>query len=574
VAPRRHDLPGLNPEHPLQLILETWKPLDESAIWRLHDAYFAQRGVAAWHEGEVPSYSTSNYQAAIQHVDFFVRVVEGLPAARRKGPFHILEVGSGHGAFAVNFLRALDAHPSGGKLAGAVRYLMTDYSARGLDEACALPEVAPLVAAGRIVPALFDLRTPEVLTLRDGGAPPRAFDLVISNYVTCVLPLKNLQKRGKDWYEQHVSIVLRRADDAPPEAPEDALARILADATASELLGESLRLQFDWRRRGLARIYEDQDHRAVLTTLTSRWREATVGYPHGFLDFMRAFAGRLAPHGCFLINDYGGVVASEFEGLEERRPEFYGNSLANSVNFAIFDAVADTLGWGVLRTRAPEEILHSAVLRPGGTFSAAEASAFDASYVSRRGCDDVLDFWTAAHRLASDKDLDASLRFWSRLIRLEPHHTEHYLRAGEVAIDAGRLELARALLERGKTLGGTDLRFDFDFQLGRTYCLLGLNDLAIAAYQASLEVDPHAVTFTNLGVLLEEAGEHRRAFRAYRAALAADPADARPRERLAGLRDRLWHHTLEAWEGPDVVDPLAEPPPDDAETDDPDEDPR
>ncbi len=549
----------------MQLILETWKPLDESVIWRLHDAYFAQRGVAAWHEGEVPSYSTSNYQAALQHVEFFVRVVEGLPVARRRGPFHILEVGSGHGAFALNFLRALDAHPTGASLAGAVRYVMTDYSARGLDEASRLPEIAPLVASGRIVPALFDLRTPTELTLRGGGAAPRQFDLVISNYVTCVLPLKNLQKRGKDWYEQHVSVVLRQAEDAAPEVPADALSRILTDATASELLGESLRLQFDWRRRALSRIYEDPAHRAVLTALTAKWREATVGYPHGFLAFMQAFGPRVAPHGFFLINDYGGVVASELEGLEERRPEFYGNSLANSVNFAIFDAFADTSGWGLLRTRAPEEILHSAALRPSGAFTAAEASAFDAAYVASRGCDDVLDFWTAAHRLATDKDLDASLRFWSRLIRLEPLHVEHYLRAGEVAIDAGRLELARALLERGKALAGPDSRFDFDFQLGRTYCLLGFNDLAIAAYQASLEVDPHAVTFTNLGVLLEEGGEYPRAFRAYRAALSADPSDHRPRERLVLLRDRLWHHTLESWEGPDVVDPLAESPPDDLE---------
>jgi len=544
----------------MQFVLEPPTPLDQSSLWRLHDAYFAQKGVAAWHDGEVPSYSTSNYQSALQHVDFFIHSLE------ERGPnvdptgaseVWVLEVGSGHGAFAVNFLRALDAHSDAARWAGRIRYLLTDYQARGLDETCALLEVAPHVNAGRIVPALFDLRAPQGFARRDGLPAPDRVQLVVANYVTCVLPLKNLQKHSEKWFEQYVSIGTKLVSESDSQSAELLLAEMLSDATRANLCADELDLDFTWVESPLSTLYADVFHREVVTNATAAHDEATIGYPHGFVDFMRLFAARLSPSGYFLINDYGSVNSEDLEGLSDRRPEFYGNSLANAINFAIFDALGDATGWGVLRTRAPEEVLHTAVLRPHTAWSSAADAWFHAAYVAQRGCDDVLDFWTAAHRLAEDKDLDGALRYWSRLIRLEPQHVDHYYRAGVVAIEANRVELARALLEHGQELAAGDPRFDFWFELGRAYCLLDQNDAAIAAYQASLIVDPHSVTFTNLGVVLEEQGELHRAFRAYRAAQAADPEDPRPLERMTLLRDRIWGHTLESWEGEDVVDPLA-----------------
>jgi tetratricopeptide (TPR) repeat protein len=542
----------------LNLVLEPLTPLDRSSLWRLHDAYFAQKGVAAWHDGEVPHYSTSNYQAAVSHVAHFVTVLASSPRARDSKDIWVIEVGSGHGAFALNFLRALDNHPDAATWAPRVRYLMTDYQPRGLDEVAALPFIRDHVAAGRIVPALFDLRDPTRLTLRSGGAAPRKVDLVIANYVTCVLPLKNLQKRGSRWFEQHVSIVAAVPPDAPPETPSERLERLIREATRTETLGHEIRLQFDWKSTRLQNLYADALHRQTVVAATRAFNDATIGYPHGFMSFVHAFAPHIQPHGYVLINDYGSVAAEEIEGHHERRPEFYGNSLANSVNFSIFDAFCEVAGWGLLRTRAPEEILHSALLRPHRAWGALESDSFHSNYVARRGCDDVLDFWAAAHRLADDRELDAALRFWSRLIRLEPQHIEHYYRAGEVAIEAGRYELARALLEQGHVLAQGDTRLDFDFQLGRALCLLGRNTDAMAHYRASLAIDPHPVTFTNLGILLEEEGDHAAAFRAYRDALVQTPGHPPALERLALLRDLTWRRTLESWEGPEVVDPLAE----------------
>ncbi len=539
----------------MRVELEAPCPLDKSALWRIHDAYFAARGLDAWREGEVPSYATSNYQAALQHVAFMCEAL----AARKKdsGPIHVLEVGCGSGAFAANFLRALDAHAPAAWLRPRLRYLLSDYQAPSLSALCEQTHIAGHVAKGRIIGAVLDLRAASRWRLLSGEAPPATVDLVIANYVTCVLPLKNLQKWGERWFDQHVSLSAEVPDDLADDPPEALLAEALADPTRASLLNEHLSLGWSWVERPLRTIYPKALHRAVIGRATAGHADATLSYPHGFIEFLEAVGPQLSKAGYVLVNDYGRLSSAELAGLEERRPEIYGNSLANAVNFAVFDAFSDERGWGLRRTHAPEEVLHTVALRPHGPFKAAEEAAFDAAYVARRGGDDVLDFWAAAHRLAEDGNHDGALRFWARLIALEPHHADHYLSAGALALEVPRPELARALLEQGAALAHPEAELDFDFHLGRAAFLLGEHARAITHYERSLAIDPHPTTWANLGAAREAAGDDAGAFLAYRAGFETDPAASLPRERLAALRDRIWRDTLAVWTGEDTIDPLA-----------------
>jgi tetratricopeptide (TPR) repeat protein len=539
----------------MRVELEAPCPLDKSSIWRVHDAYFAERGLDAWREGEVPSYATSNYQAAMQHVAFMCEAL----AARRKdaGPVHILEVGCGSGAFAANFLRALDAHAPAAWLRPRLRYLLSDYQPASLEALCEASHIAPHVASGRVVGTVLDLRAASRWRLLSGEAPPATVDLVIANYVTCVLPLKNLQKSGERWFDQHVGLSAEVPDELADTPAATLLAQALSEPTRASLLGEHLTLGWSWVERPLRAIYPKGHHRAVIARATAPHAEATLSYPHGFIDFLEAIGPRLGASGYVLINDYGRLSSAELAGLEERRPEFYGNSLANAVNFAVFDAFAEERGWGLRRTHAPEEVLHTVALRPHGPFRKAEESAFDAAYVARRGGDDVLDFWTAAHRLGEEGNHDGALRFWARLIALEPHHPDHYLSAGAVALEIPRPELARALLEQGASLSAPDAGLDFDFHLGRAAYLLGDHARAVTHYERSLRHDEHPTTWSNLGAAREALGDDAGAFLAYRAGFETDPAASLPRERLAALRDRIWREALARWTGEDTIDPLA-----------------
>ena len=539
----------------MRVKLEAPCPLDKSSIWRVHDAYFAERGLDAWREGEVPSYATSNYQAALQHVAF---MCEALAARRRdKGPIHVLEVGSGSGVFAANFLRALDAHEPAAWLRPRLRYLLSDYHAPSLRALCDSSYIAPHVARGRVVGAVLDLRAASRWSLLSGEAAPQRIDLVIANYVTCVLPLKNLQKSGDSWFDQHVGIAAEVPDELADTPPDELLDEALSDPTRASLLGEHLALDYGWVERPLRAIYPKALHRAVITRATAPHLDATLSYPHGFIDFLETIGPRLAKAGYVLINDYGRLSSAELAGLEERRPEIYGNSLANAVNFAVFDAFAEERGWGLKRTHAPEEVLHTVALRPHGAFGASEEAAFDAAYVARRGGDDVLDFWAAAHRLADEGNHDGALRFWARLMALEPHHADHYLSAAAVALEIPRPELALALLEQGAALAAPEAGLDFDFQLGRAHFMLGDHARALTHYERSLAFDEHPTTWANLGAAREAAGDDAGAFLAYRAGFEVDPSASLPRERLAALRDRVWRDALASWTGEDTIDPLA-----------------
>jgi hypothetical protein len=58
----------------MTVILQEFLPYDQSLHWRVHDAYFAQRGMAAWTSGDIPFFATSNYPIARQHARVLVEV--------------------------------------------------------------------------------------------------------------------------------------------------------------------------------------------------------------------------------------------------------------------------------------------------------------------------------------------------------------------------------------------------------------------------------------------------------------------------------------------------------------------
>jgi len=95
----------------MQLTLQAATPFDASLLWRFHNTYWEARGIEAWNRGEVPYYSTSNYASARQHAGFLTELVLSQLESGRlgaDGEIWVLEVGSGLGRFATNFLRAME----------------------------------------------------------------------------------------------------------------------------------------------------------------------------------------------------------------------------------------------------------------------------------------------------------------------------------------------------------------------------------------------------------------------------------------------------------------------------------
>lgn len=522
----------------MKVTIEPWTPYHESLCWRLHDAYFAARGIAAWSRGEIPHDATTNFGMVTQQARFLLEhVAEVAPPA---GPITILEVGAGSGGFAANLFRALATAcgDAGRTLHDRLRFVMSDYAARSIAEAAETLALRDLVAAGRVVPAVLDLRGEDPPRDLSGAPIAGPFHAVYANYVCCVIPPRNLQWRGRRWYEQIVEVTTVVPDGVDPDAHQRRVhAELLADPTRENLL-RALDLGFDWRDRPLDAVLPDAFHRDVVERLAVGFDDATIGYPLGFVDFLRRLAPTLAPGAVALVTDYGRVDRRDLGGLAEREPQIYGNSFAHEIHFAAFDAFADVAGWQLLRTRDPLRSVHTAALRPDRPFSAAERASFGAHFEAVRIGEDIIDFYDIARRCAEDKDFDRAVRFYQRCVAYDPDNAEYRYRVADTAIDGGHYELAIAAAEAGMVLPGGD-EYDFEFILGRAFCLNDDYTAAIAWYERSLDKDLHWVTLTNLATLYEHAGRFEDARRGYLRALDLKPDYEKASQRLSEMARRI-----------------------------------
>jgi Flp pilus assembly protein TadD len=517
------------------VVLDPPTPSHLSLVWRVHDGYFRHRGISAWTAGEVPWYATSNLPTARAHAAFLLEV------APAEGPVTVLEVGSGLGQFAVRFVAALRKHlgERGRQLLARLRYLLTDFSEKSLREAIGTPAVAAELDAGVLVPLVIDVRDPTVATDLDGARvalPP--LSLVLGSYVACVLPSRSLQFRGPGgWFEQWLQ-VSAEVDDPSAALPVAELRELLlADPTKAQLVDRELALDVSWVRSELAAVVPDAVHRRALEALTAGGGDLTVSFPHGTVSFVEQVAPLLAPWGYVLVNDYGTVDPTELDGLDDRRPQVYGNSLAHGVAFPALTAWAAAAGWGALCTTDPLESVHSVALRPA-PWSDAERAAWRVLDEGEAG-DEIVDASTVAKRFVDQGQPERALRFFRRCLELEPDNVEHLHRAGAAALATGRYELAVRYLSRGREVG-PDSGWDFEFQLGRATYLLEDLDGARSWYEQATEKEDHPVTWTNLGIVYEELGREADAVRCYEEAQRVEPGESRSLERLNAARDRVW----------------------------------
>ncbi len=177
-------------------VVEAMQPMSRSLVWTLQRNFYTQLGMDAWREQIVPNYITSNTFIA----DAYARMVCGYArdcvaaGMDRDEPIYVMELGAGHGRFSFYFLASLaerQVHPD---LEG-VRFVhvMTDLADRNIEAWESHPQLAPLVAEGRLDFARFDAESDRELVLRSGGRRIAAGDLrnplvVIANYFFDSIP--------------------------------------------------------------------------------------------------------------------------------------------------------------------------------------------------------------------------------------------------------------------------------------------------------------------------------------------------------------------------------------------------
>ncbi len=546
-------------EVPLELFLEDFVPYDESIAWRIHDAYYAERGIAAWTGGDIPFAGTNNSGIARQHARLFVELVRELDATGALAPddlVHVLEVGSGACTFAVNFVDALahDCGAAGRALAGRLRYVISDYSPRNLEEATASTKLASLVASGTVVPATFDLRRPGELAIpspRGGRRGARvSLAAVVANYVCCVSPLKVIRRTADGLFEKHLRLKIDVADAAEGKAVTRALTRATSALPPAELL-QRIEAVHAWRPLDLEKAFAAANDRALVTEFLDSLGEATINYPYAFLDLLRGLRPRLLPGGMFLVSDFGSPDRSDVQSpTNDRAPVKYGLSLTHDVDFALLDAFAAREGLAIVRTDDGLLEVHTAAIRNMRRVPASFAAKFERTHVRSAQGQELLDLSAAAAVLYDAGRFHESARLYGLCLRIAPRSPQVIYRFGRAALAANVQgpRMLRRLARRLRVGRRLDARrtHDWDTLLARVSLALGEAGKARQLLVRSLGESETASKHETLALAYELLGDRKRAYASRLRALELEPVG----EPAALARERLFREYLSGEDAP------------------------
>jgi tetratricopeptide (TPR) repeat protein len=182
-----------------RFVLEERAVFSRSLLWELQRRYFAERGVEAWRQGEVPHYIVSNPVVANGYAEIvlaFLRDHDRLAGDRDSGdePLTLCELGAGSGRFAFHFLTRLhELCREAGVAVERFRYVLTDRAEGNLEFWRRHPSFQGFFERGLLDVAPFDVESSEELALERGGTTLAAGSLrrplvVIANYLFDSIP--------------------------------------------------------------------------------------------------------------------------------------------------------------------------------------------------------------------------------------------------------------------------------------------------------------------------------------------------------------------------------------------------
>ncbi len=404
----------------MQIALEDFVPFDQSLQWRIHDAYYASRGIAAWKEGALPYFGTGNYPAVRRDARLIVEVAEELVRAGRLGPeeeIFVLEIGGGLGQFAYNFFRALreGCGKAGREIGARARFVFSDYSLASLQEAVGTSALEGLVRSGKLIAAQFDLRRPGELRDLEGRPMRPSFAAIVANYVCCAAPTKMFRKTQGGYEEKHVRFGLEAEKEV---APGPLLEACLKEPTKPDLL-KSLEACAEWRPVDLEAVLPHPLHAQAIRAATEGFAEATLAYPLVFLEALRALE-RMAPGGMVLINDFGSILRENLKGLKDLEPTLYGNTLSCAVSFPVIEAFCRKAGWDMSLSDSPFSDVHTAAIRFMPEAPRSFREAFRKANAQKKKGEEMTDFACSGAEALEKKDYMRAIRQFMRCLRLDP----------------------------------------------------------------------------------------------------------------------------------------------------------
>ncbi len=284
---------------------------DLSPLWQVHDLYFTSIGIQAWSTGAIPYSGVSNYNEAFKKARL---LIANFLKSKPIGELRILEVGAGYGEFAKNFLTAfrdlcisqdVDFH-------SRLKYYITDYAELTLEQ---------LQASGRlkdfesqIVFVRFDI-------LDQQAFADLNFDAILGNYILDQLPARVFAKTADKYLEKYLAV-----EDLTNYFQKQSNSGfwLRRNKWIKHVKKQVEFIEIDW----LGEL--SLSRREILDTCFKANKESTIVYSYGALRALRNFLHLLKPTGLIICSDFN---ASTRSGIDNYEPCYYGNSMAQPVNF-------------------------------------------------------------------------------------------------------------------------------------------------------------------------------------------------------------------------------------------------
>lgn len=285
---------------------------DRSPLWQIHENYFKEVGIRAWSSGEIPYSGISNYNEAFKKAKFLISNFKYTHS--KNEVIRILEIGAGFGEFAKNFLIAFKEISDYDELGFFERleYVISDYSNKTLEE---LKDSKRLKTfANQIHFVEFDALDK---FLWKKNFAQESFDAIMANYLLDQLPARIFVKDKENYYEKYISI------------ESQAKYKKHKPIFGKNRWIKKLKKKVEFKKIDL-RSEINLEHRQVLETCFRTDKASTVVYSYGALKAVKNFMYLLKPNGIIICSDFN---ASTKPGYDDFEPCYYGNSLAQAVNF-------------------------------------------------------------------------------------------------------------------------------------------------------------------------------------------------------------------------------------------------
>lgn len=535
------------------IIIEPNQRLSRSILWQRQRTYFEQQGVGAWQSGTVPHYITSNPYTANaygQLIFGFLRDCHAVEAGSGNAafppldpsqPVYIIELGAGSGRFGYHFLQKfLSGYRRSVLKDVPVKYIMTDFAEQTIEFWQSHPHLQPLVAAGALDFARYDVEENNELVLRQSGEVLSAETIrnplvLVANYFFDSIPQDVFYIRDGTLYESLVTLTTT-AVEADPADP-DLLKRVETTYTHQPVSAD---YSDDPAFNDLLRDYQTQLDGATLVL-------PTVG-----LQCLRHFRELSGNRLLLLSADKGYYRIEDLSGRGAPALARHGSCISMSVNYHALGAYVRHQGGQVLHPahRHASLAVCGFLLGDHPTGYPETGLAFEQA-IEHGGPDDFFALKKGAEKHYEAFTLEQLLGY----LRLSGYDANIFLGCFTVLMDHARSAsprqadmLREVVAQVWQTYFPLGEARDLAFHLGLLHFSLGDYAEALDYFQHSIqfsnvESEPDPGTLYNIGMCHYHLQETAAALACMTQALQLDPTFEAAEARAIELQAEMPRHT-------------------------------